>query len=120
MFPSSAGGGGVLVLGELDGVLLGEFVGVELWVCGARGVELPVGPSVGTVVVGPPVRPSVGPAVVVVPGPPVGVIDGVCPGVLGPSVGVGVGVAPAGVPDGVLPGVVADGLATTGLVELVT
>jgi hypothetical protein len=100
----------VLVLGVLDGVLLGDCVGVVPWSSGAFGVELLVGPSVGpsvAPVVGPPVGPSVG----VVLGPSVGVWPGV------DGVPLGDGVPVVGVPEGTLLGVVADGRATTGLVE---
>jgi hypothetical protein len=113
MLPLSLGGGGVLVLGVLDGVLLGERVGVVFGLSGAFVVEPSVGPSVASVVgpsVAPVVGPSVGPSVGLLVGPSVGV----WPGVVG--VPVGDGVPELGVPDGV-PGVVADGLATIGLVE---
>ncbi|MFI5713612.1 hypothetical protein [Kribbella sp. NPDC051620] len=119
MLPPSAGGGGVLVLG--DGVVLGEWVGVAFGLSGAFVVVLLVGPSVAPVV-GPFVGPSVGPSVGPLVGPSVGVVlgpsVGFWPGVDGVSLGDGV---PAdGVPDGVLLGVLADGRATTGLVDAVT
>jgi hypothetical protein len=98
MLPLSDGGRGVVLVGELDGVLLGEFDGLGSLVSGGSdGVDVVPGPSVGADV-----------------GVSVGLVDGV---LLADGVADGFGVPVVWSGVGLSSGVGTDGVAITGLVD---